>query len=273
MAGPYYQVSPDGTQRWGLDVDVENLKQGGLLLGSLLRWWAQRFNVEQNKKGNTGVVLAIRKARQPEYKTLWNNLIRDLDNDLRNSQSSAPFQLIDLPDVLADWVDGTANRQKADRYLERTKSHIILYGGFFKVDDQIVFSIRSTVLHLHIPGRSVADDIRPLLLEVRFDASDKTKAFEVMRKWLTCVIKYITYRGALLSQDPFIAETIFRELINRDLNHVDESSEPFSLLRPIIFEPPIQRLKSKMAQTPGAMPMWAELPFHIKKGRVINLQY
>lgn len=180
------------------------------------KFW-KKSRLPKNKKDKIGIVIAIRVTNDSDRVKLENDLILEIKQYLKASKTDEEFNIIYCPKQISDKI---TDEQIANKYLEKAKAHLIVYGlmeqGKIGGDNKYIFKLDGVVRHAPISGlmgKTFASEFRDLLpKKMIFSENDEVLGFELTEKCLKYAIKYIIAIASFVSGDLVLAETLNLEL-------------------------------------------------------------
>lgn len=182
-------------------------------------WLYYRFYFPKNKKGKTGLVVAIYSESREELKTK-KDFIKELKREINNNNLHNYFNVVEIKNHQAENVK---SRDDIDFLHKKIKGHIYFYGDIKKDFDgekakKIFLDINGAVKHMPIPipvSKDLSFDFRKLLpKEIVFEEYFNLKGCKATAKIVYLTAKYVVGVASYLSGNPFLAYEMHKNLKN-----------------------------------------------------------
>ena len=206
-------------------------------------WWYTN-RLPKTRKGKVGFLISIASGEETERKKIMEDFVTTLHELLKGGASGHSFQLIKVPDHVAEKI---VDIDDAQRLRLRCKAHFVIYG---RVRLRPVAGKEEHVLHLeglvaHKPisevvSQKLSNEFAELMpRRVRIATENDVFSFAFTSEWINCVSKYIIGIAAACSGDLDYAEKLHND-VQQLLGGQDQSFPIFARLK--------QRVPQRLAE-------------------------
>lgn len=171
----------------------------------------------QNKKGNIGVLFAIKSGDDVLRRKVSSDVIRETKRILESQQSDQPFYVFEVERLLADSV--TDNKSANDLRI-RCKAHMCLYGEAVQRKEQgklfHVLRLTGLVSHLPVPAeisnilKGEMNALMPLVQTI--EEENEISGFEIASTQMAQSVNFVIATAALLSHDGKLAVRLLEDI-------------------------------------------------------------
>ena len=186
-----------------------------LIVATVIIWlWSNRL--PKASKGKIGFVIGLRCDQDEERKKVKEDFLITLHELMKQGQSGKAFQMIILPDHVADKI---IDEEAARKIRTRCKSLFVLYG---RVRLRKIGQHQNHILHLEglVGHREVSETISKSISKefaelwprkIRIQTENDVVTLSFTSEWIECVAKYIIGIAAFCSGDLDFSEKMQKD--------------------------------------------------------------
>lgn len=207
------------------DFNYEWLVYGFLFLIITACWLIWRYRYPRNDDKRIGIIIAIH-GKDLEALNLKKKFINELNRNIHDASLSDVFNVVSLKNHQAEKVHG---RNEIEKLNKKIKGHFYLYGDIQKERDgdeyKYFVKLEGYVAHKIIPipvSQELSVDFRNVLpKEIDFSELFGYRCIRATSKIAYLAAKYIVGVASLLSENPFLAFRLHKDLEN-EFNAYDQ---------------------------------------------------
>lgn len=200
------------------DFNYEWIVYGFLFFIIAIYWLIWRYRLPRNDDKRTGIVIAMH-GKDLEALRLKKKFINELNRNIHDASLSDVFNVVPLKNHQAEKVHG---RNEIEKINKKIKGHFYLYGDIQKERDgneyRYFIKLEGYIAHKIIPipvSQELSVDFRNVLpKEIDFSELFGYRCIRATGKIAYLAAKYVVGVAALLSENPFLAFRLHKDLEN-----------------------------------------------------------
>ena len=228
----------------------------GIIIAFLL--WKISNRIQKTKKDKVGFVISISTDGQEEQKKIKEDFILTLHELLKAGTSGQSFQIINIPQHIAEKV---VDADQAQKLRIKCRAHFIIYGRVrlrsVGGKNEHVIHLEGIVSHTPLP-KPVSDNLAKEFTElfprrIRIASENDVLSFAFTSDWINCVARYIIGIAAACSGDLDYAEKLQND-VERLLASKDQKFPIFARLKQRV---PVRLGEINFARALSACERWS----------------